>query len=818
MQMEQVLQPLQVCAADPGAANPGQAVVSLAYSFRDACQHSRWGEAEGVAAAMTRAAREISESVEQGAWGCTQTAQVLWVAASAARSGFLKVLAAFAGRAARGPPQELSLASAAACSALMPEVWPAGAADDLLGMSGVLTLLLRAAASGNSGKGGSGGFAGLKARRAAAELLAATLEAAAPAGRQSSEAALLREAALMAPMQALAESLLGFEPDPRLHEVYLELLWRALRRVAPGAALTLLASVHPALVCLETRQVGLCARLQGLAPEQLLADARGLALELSGSGEPAVFSCRGASREEWYSGETGIAVLSLHGFALHQEGEMDPVMELPWEALNVEDLRPAPEAEAGFGEGSCGEAVLLALGLDLDAIHRLGCLPEGFAVPPLLELLLDAPLLDLQEVLRCASEFASNSVQHGSLEHLQAKQEQYGRWQPQLQTHGAQQPFGRKQQQQPYEAPLPMQPAPLSGQKAQEATIEATGGQGSGSFLFSRYSDGQDVQQHPLRPSCGVSKLDEQSAVESKVATSAPLLSQASLPTTASTPRREEAAPKGAVQEPEAPGHQAPSSPAVHSVVCVSDAEASPPTARNLATARAPWRVKAAAAKLAPQGFEKSQPLQEREPLPESTKTQSRAAREPERPRKSTGPSSEAPASQLLSRLFGSKQAPPRQSGPRGYGALPTGTLQALCKARGLPSSGERDELLARIEAAAQAPKASSRRPEQPQKPSTAAKPQASTVRHQGSAGSGGQSGSGRATSKAISAPVQPPQDAVARVLQEAARLAKEVADVQRQFKESKKSVETRSSEVDALLQDIRKAGTGSSRCKRIRA
>ena len=45
-------------------------------------------------------------------------------------------------------------------------------------------------------------------------------------------------------------------PDPRLNEAFLELLWRGLRRVAPGAALCSLASAHPALACLEERQDG----------------------------------------------------------------------------------------------------------------------------------------------------------------------------------------------------------------------------------------------------------------------------------------------------------------------------------------------------------------------------------------------------------------------------------------------------------------------------------------------------------------------------------------------------------------------------------
>lgn len=55
--------------------------------------------------------------------------------------------------------------------------------------------------------------------------------------------------------------------------------------------------------------------------------------------------------------------------------------------------------------------------------------------------------------------------------------------------------------------------------------------------------------------------------------------------------------------------------------------------------------------------------------------------------------------------------------------------------------------------------------------------------------------------------PPRPPQDAVQRVLEEASRLAREVANVQKQFRESKAAVDARGDEATALLDDIAKAG-----------
>jgi len=382
-----------------------QAILSFAHTFRDAAMHGQWADAKASAVSLALAVPGASEAGEWDVSGSkdARTAEVLWVAASTARAGLVKVLAAFSARAARGPSRELALAAAASCTALLPEAWPPGAAEDLLGMSGIVALLLRAAALGVRSKPGLGGFATLRASRAAAELLAAVLEAAVPELRHSSEAALFRDASLSSPMQALAVALLSGTPDPRLHEALLEILWRGLRRVAAGAALTSLASVHPALICLEERQVGLSARLQGLSSEQLLADARGFALELA-EVQPPAFAYRVVS-EGWDDGRPGTAVMSSFCLGLHPEnGELEPALELPWESLQLVDLCPAPEAEVSFGNSS-GEVVLLIMSVDVEQMMQLGCLSEEQAVPDKLEILLDGILQDVHDTLTHCMDF-----------------------------------------------------------------------------------------------------------------------------------------------------------------------------------------------------------------------------------------------------------------------------------------------------------------------------------------------------------------------------------------------------------------------------
>lgn len=166
---------------------------------------------------------------------------------------------------------------------------------------------------------------------------------------------------------------------------------------------------------------------------------------------------------------------------------------------------------------------------------------------------------------------------------------------------------------------------------------------------------------------------------------------------------------------------------------------------------------------------------------------------------------------------------------PRGYAALATATLKALCRARGLPTTGEREELLQQISSLSEpmpskAQVAAKRRPATPQRVSQRLQERPRTVapRTAGAravAQSDEQQASKNATvggcgeeAKPAGHKAAPAKDAVSRVLQEAARLAKEVAEVQRQFRERQKASEARGSAADALLDDIAAAGVKRSR------
>lgn len=413
---------LVVPAASP-LCTDFQQLLPLAYEHRDACQRGRWQAAAQAAVALGTAARASSDAAAERPRGIDGRdrfceAEALWVAGSCARSGLLLVASAFAAhahaqaraharavdesmpRAIEAPPLDLSLATAATCAALMPDTWPVGFADDLLAMAGLADALLRVAAAGAattrppkaSTKAPEAGeergrlFAALRARRAAAELLAALLEAATPSWRHRVEAALLSENAHVASMQALTGALVGAAPDPRLHEVLLELLWRALRRVGPSAALAALAWAHPALVRLEALQGGLCARIRGLAPEDVLGSAAVLALELSSEGEPAVLACRLVSAWE----EEFIAVFTAHALAFHRLGERDSVFEVPWEVVTARETHAVHDS---------GTAVRLTLNSAL--LQRLTSSPDGEQGEALVvvELFFQCPSSELEELL-----------------------------------------------------------------------------------------------------------------------------------------------------------------------------------------------------------------------------------------------------------------------------------------------------------------------------------------------------------------------------------------------------------------------------------
>eukprot|EP00928_Gymnodinium_smaydae_P018350 TRINITY_DN16990_c0_g2_i3.p1 TRINITY_DN16990_c0_g2~~TRINITY_DN16990_c0_g2_i3.p1 ORF type:complete len:957 (+),score=258.99 TRINITY_DN16990_c0_g2_i3:70-2871(+) len=903
-----------------GTAQLGDVRVALAIAFRyrTACQHRRWREAEVAASELASAARRASAGGEDDisapglALGRGE-AEALWVASSSARAGLLLVVSAFSAHAdasrqrqqqqhqtggfpmpaACAPPVDLSLATAASCLALMPDVWPAGACDDLLGMAGAVEALLRVAACGG-GAAGNGilqssssgvedgargdGFAALRARRAAAELLAALLETAAPAWRRQAELALLLESSHVAPMQLLVGTLLGWAPDPRLHEVLLELLWRALRRVSPGAGLAALAAWHPALVRLESVQTGLCARIQSLTPDDLLACAQALALELGAQGEPPFLACQwrldgGCS---WGDAEDALAVFTTYALACHPEGEPDPAWEVPWEAVLAQDVHTLPEG------GS-----LLRLSVDAALLTRLIAAPSATAGESETQAETAVQLMNVDLLFD-----VSASVVYALLQEA---------WQPRQLADGS---CGSV-------APHARSSVLTPWQQVAASSVSTPGGiaQPDSWQHWDRFSGGAVSQPAASSPFLFAQSAAAAAADLPSVPAPADAAGGASAAFGATTPTKNGAGPckqndviiqvdaspgpPGADENMEkstgaarSKGEAEAAWPAAASVDEVASAqpkpaEAKPQTASAAASAAAAPAPRPAAAATNPAAEAAIARAASAAALRRSTQTA--APKRQAFPAPATSVSSSAPvaASELLRRLFdkrssrstpagaqrgrglaaaaaaigataaaasatakGAVAKPTAPAAPetmvRGYSALATGTLRALCKARGLPASGERTELLAQlapppaaVPAAVAAPgvtvaaSAAQARPSRSTAAAAAAPahapaappaavaasaamaetkfaPSAAVAAFARSGGGGGVGGKGAGAGEGGKDP------AVSKVLMDAARLAKEVAEVQRQFRESKRSVLDSSSRADALLDDI--SGSNSYR------
>ncbi|CAK0909651.1 unnamed protein product, partial [Prorocentrum cordatum] len=141
----------------------------------------------------------------------------------------------------------------------------------------------------------------------------------------------------------MVEALVRELPDPRLHEVLMELLWRGLRR-AGGTD----AAAAPGLVALES-ELGapVIARLRGLSAEDLLEWGAELALEINRH-RNTVVELR-PCRLGWGSLETSEASarLSAHGLELAcagaAEGGAVVEFEVPWDFVST----AAPAVLAG---------------------------------------------------------------------------------------------------------------------------------------------------------------------------------------------------------------------------------------------------------------------------------------------------------------------------------------------------------------------------------------------------------------------------------------------------------------------------------------
>jgi len=141
----------------------------------------------------------------------------------------------------------------------------------------------------------------------------------------------------------------------------------------------------------------------------------------------------------------------------------------------------------------------------------------------------------------------------------------------------------------------------------------------------------------------------------------------------------------------------------------------------------------------------------------------------------------------------------------RGYSALATGILRTLCQARGLPCTGPRSELLKMLERPActfAKEVAASKRPLNSRGHNRNQKWKNEEVSEGGQQQNGRQRVCGGFVEEASKLAASSP-DNVAKVLQDAERLAQQVADVQREFQQRSRLALERSTEASALLDDI---------------
>lgn len=264
-------------------------MASLAHTLAEACAASAWCGALEAACALSAASVGSSTGLEVDVFEGLQSALMCALAAIGGRVVTLDE------RAISPPPQ------AAETLALLCDMLAAPgvlAAETALVAEDLFAGLLCAAAaplprSSSECHGHAAQFAALRGRRAAGELLAALLEDAPPELRGSCEEAILASEKCAVGATRLAETLVHARPDPRLHEVLLELLWRGLRRseaidVDPAGAAG--ASDARGSVVGDTGALsairgllgdGVCQRLRALTAEEMLEWGRDLALDLN---------------------------------------------------------------------------------------------------------------------------------------------------------------------------------------------------------------------------------------------------------------------------------------------------------------------------------------------------------------------------------------------------------------------------------------------------------------------------------------------------------------------------------------------------------
>eukprot|EP00929_Paragymnodinium_shiwhaense_P015803 TRINITY_DN12390_c0_g2_i1.p1 TRINITY_DN12390_c0_g2~~TRINITY_DN12390_c0_g2_i1.p1 ORF type:complete len:3304 (+),score=1138.40 TRINITY_DN12390_c0_g2_i1:143-10054(+) len=248
--------------------------------------------------------------------------------------------------------QALRMTSAvtAICAALQQLLQQGGSdalADDLLETANFPQALLYTAATGPTAIGphdktisGSTSvlkFSALQARRGAGELLATILEGASSDQRALSEQSIL-SVAFEPGATRLIECLVRDRPDPKLHEVLLELLWRGMRRIDVSSNAAIQKN-FPALHLLG-RLVGMgpALKLREVTAEELLDWGLDLALQLSRRGQDVVAVSPCSLTWGGFVVESCVATFSAHSFVI--EAAMDScelLIEVPWSHVTKAD-------------------------------------------------------------------------------------------------------------------------------------------------------------------------------------------------------------------------------------------------------------------------------------------------------------------------------------------------------------------------------------------------------------------------------------------------------------------------------------------------
>eukprot|EP00930_Biecheleria_cincta_P004175 TRINITY_DN105065_c0_g1_i1.p1 TRINITY_DN105065_c0_g1~~TRINITY_DN105065_c0_g1_i1.p1 ORF type:complete len:1472 (-),score=275.07 TRINITY_DN105065_c0_g1_i1:16-4347(-) len=228
-------------------------------------------------------------------------------------------------------------------------------------------------------------FARMQASRAAAELVACTLQEASPSVREARESALLASTS----SSDLINALLHASPDLRLHQTLVELLWRGLRRLSPvsckpsqdnSRSRSRSRSRHKENNAVQQLEecagTGTCSLLQSLAAKDMLEGRTQVAMQISRR-RNEVFGPYPCSFE-WggFSQEQGMATFTAHSITLEADGET--LLEIPWALIDLPDLLlPEEDQPLSFALREPSWPVLL--NVDIQGASLVSALPTWVA-------------------------------------------------------------------------------------------------------------------------------------------------------------------------------------------------------------------------------------------------------------------------------------------------------------------------------------------------------------------------------------------------------------------------------------------------------